>query len=94
MSLILKDPQAALDYAIDWGADYLGNDDTLLESRWSVFPIVEGGVRIMTDTFGPTSATATVDGGIAGHVYRLTNEVETAMGRTDRRSIMLRVEAR
>ena len=32
MTLLLKDPLAVLDYAIDWGADYLGEDDILTES--------------------------------------------------------------
>ena len=26
MAFLLKDPGAMLDYAIDWGADYLDND--------------------------------------------------------------------
>ena len=34
MSLLLKDPDAILDYSIDWGAEYLGGD-LLAESEWS-----------------------------------------------------------
>jgi hypothetical protein len=30
MSFLLKDPEAVLDYAIDWGAQYLGEGD-----RWA-----------------------------------------------------------
>ena len=93
MSLILKDPQAALDYEIDWGADYL-DGDTLVESMWSVFPQADGGVAVAGSRFDPTVATVTVEGGSPGHVYRLTNTIETARGRSDRRSIMLRVETR
>ncbi|WP_343346185.1 hypothetical protein WJT74_01865 [Sphingomicrobium sp. XHP0239] len=93
MSLILKDPQAALDYEIDWGADYL-DGDTLVESKWSVFPHGEGGVAVSASRFATTVATVTVEGGLPGHVYRLSNQVVTAGGRSDRRSIMLRVEAR
>ena len=43
MSLLLKDPDAVLDYSIDWGAEYLG-DDLLAESEWTVTPAEPGGV--------------------------------------------------
>ena len=33
MTLLLKDPGAVLDYAIDWGADYLAEDDRLTQSE-------------------------------------------------------------
>ena len=45
MALLLKDPDAELDYAIDWGAEYLG-DDALAESEWEVAPAEAGGVAI------------------------------------------------
>lgn len=44
MSLLLKDPDAVLDYSIDWGAEYLG-DDLLAESEWTVTPAEPSGVR-------------------------------------------------
>ena len=33
MSFLLKDPEAVLDYAVDWGTDYLSGD-ALLDSSW------------------------------------------------------------
>ena len=94
MSLILKDPGAALDYEIDWGADYLVEGDTLLESGWTVFPEMTDGVRVESAAFSPTVARVSVRGGAQGRVYRLTNRVTTINGRSDARSIMLRVEMR
>lgn len=38
MTLLLKDPQAILDYAIDWGAEYLVPGDLIAASEWSVVP--------------------------------------------------------
>jgi hypothetical protein len=38
MTLLLKDPDAVLDYSIDWGAEYLGAGDLLAQSDWSVIP--------------------------------------------------------
>lgn len=93
MTLLLKDPAAALDYAVDWGADYL-NGDSLTASLWEVSPAEEGGVEIVASEFDQLIATVTASGGVAGRIYRLTNRVTLASGLQDRRSIMLRVEAR
>ena len=42
MTLLLKDPDAVLDYSVDWGAQYL-DGDLLAESDWSVTPSEAGG---------------------------------------------------
>jgi len=93
MTLLLKDPDAALDYMVDWGVEYLA-DDALSESHWAVSPAEEGGAVVVGERFEPGSATVKVEGGVAGRLYRLTNHVVTASGREDSRSIMLRVEKR
>jgi hypothetical protein len=93
MTLLLKDAEAVLDYAVDWGADYLAGD-VLTESRWTVHPAESGGLSIVSGSFDLMIATVQVSGGIAGRIYRLTNHVVTAEGREDSRSIMLRVEKR
>ena len=93
MTLLMKDPEATLDYSVDWGAEYLSGD-ALAESQWAVSPAEPGGVTIVSDRFDLLIATVEVAGGIAGRLYRLTNHVATAEGRQDNRSIMLRVEKR
>ena len=93
MTLLLKDPGALLDYSVDWGADYL-TGDVLTESSWTVTPAELGGVSIFSSRFDLLVSTVHVGGGVAGHIYRLTNHVATAEGREDSRSIMLRVEKR
>ena len=45
MTYLLKDPDAVLDYAVNWGAEYLG-DDQLATSEWSVEPVEAGGVTV------------------------------------------------
>ena len=50
MTFLLKDPAAVLDYSIDWGAEYLG-DDLISTSEWSVSPAESGGVTI--ENLGP-----------------------------------------
>ena len=94
MTLLLKDPEAVLDYSIDWGADYLGDTDTLAESGWSVVPDEDGGVTIVGSDFGDQVSTVNAGSGVAGRIYRLVNRVVTQSGRVDERSIVLRVEKR
>ena len=93
MTLLLKDPEAVLDYAVDWGAEYL-SDDTLTESSWTISPSEPGGLSLAASRFDLLISTAQVGGGLPGRIYRLTNHVVTAHGREDSRSIMLRVEKR
>ena len=93
MTLLLKDPEAALDYAVDWGAEYL-TDETLLQSSWEVIPQEAGGVSVVTSSFDQKIAAVTAAGGVAGHLYQLSNHVVLSSGLTDSRSIVLRVEAR
>ena len=93
MTLLLKDPEATLDYSVDWGSEYLSGD-ALVESRWTVSPDEPDGVELLSDRFDLLVATVQIEGGIAGRLYRLTNHVVTAEGREDSRSIMIRVEKR
>lgn len=93
MTLLLKDPQAVLDYSIDWGAEYL-DGDLLQASAWTVSPAEGGGVTVAGEDFSATVSTIKAAGGTAGRLYRLTNEVTLASGRNDSRSIVLRVEKR
>lgn len=93
MTLVLKDPLAALDYAVDWGADYLGGA-SVAESGWAVDPVESGGIEIAGSRVDSAVATVTATGGIEGRVYRLTNHIALDSGLTDSRSIVVRVEKR
>lgn len=93
MALVLKDPQAALDYSIDWGSRYLAGEE-LAECGWSVVPVESGGLTIDGSNFDSLTATANVSGGRPGKIYRLLNQIVTAAGRHDSRSILVRVEDR
>lgn len=93
MSLLLKDPDAVLDYSIDWGTEYLGGD-LLADSEWTISPDEPGGVTVVGGQFDAATSSVKVGGGVPGRVYRLANQVVTVSGRTDARSIVLRVEKR
>jgi hypothetical protein len=93
MTLLLKDPEAALDYAVDWGAEYL-NGDTLVQSEWQVTPVETGGLSVTASAFDTKIASATAAGGVTGHLYQLTNHVLLSSGLRDSRTIVLRAEKR
>lgn len=93
MAFLLKDPDAALDYAVDWGAEYLIGD-AIGQSSWQVIPVEIGGVTVVDSKFDGSFTTVTAAGGIAGHLYQLTNHIVLQSGLTDSRSIVLRVEKR
>lgn len=93
MSLYLKDPGSRIDYAIDWATAYLGGG-TLISSQWAVTPVEPGGVVVAQNGFDPGRAVAVIEGGVAGHVYRVTNRITIADGRVDERALVLRVEDR
>ena len=93
MTLLLKDPGAMLDYSVDWGRDYL-DGDALASSSWTVSPVEPGGIIVVASQYDLLIATVEVSGGAPGKLYRLVNQIVTASGREDRRSIMLRVEER
>lgn len=93
MTLLLKDPEAALDYAVDWGAEYL-NGDLISQSSWQVVPVETGGLEVVGNRFDERLSTVTAAGGVPGHVYQLTNHVVLSSGLSDSRSIVIRVEKR
>ena len=92
MSLYLKDPDAAVDYAIDW-TPYL-DGRTIAASSWSVTPEEAGGAAIDETRFEPGRTAVRVSGGVAGHGYSLANHVTLSDGSSDDRSLTLRVEQR
>lgn len=88
--LLLKDPAAVLDYAIEW-AEWLPPGDTLTGSTWTA----ETGIDITDDTqFSQTRAVVWLSGGTAGTKYRVTNHVTTSGGRQDERTLLIQVVER
>ncbi len=91
MTIFVKDPAAVIDYAVDWSAGYL-TGQVIAASAWIVAPA--GSVAVVADRFEPGRAIATLSGGQAGSVYRITNRVTFSDGRIDDRTLVLRVEDR
>lgn len=86
VSRFLKDPSGTLDYSIDW-TDWLGTD-TISSSSWTV----PSGLEVGTALAGTAVATVWLSGGTAGNSYYVTNTIVTAAGRSDQRSLIIKVD--
>lgn len=90
---------ADLDYTCDWQA-YLDDggspSDSISTSTWSITPqeASPAAPALSGATSTATTATVFVSGCRRGEVYRLTNRITTAQGRTDERTITLLCENR
>lgn len=93
MAIFVKDPGARIDYAVDWSAGYLATQE-ITGSVWSVAPDGSGGLVVDGATSAPGKTVATLSGGVAGCVYRITNRVQFSDGRNDERILVVRVEER
>lgn len=81
-----KDPDATEDYEFNWAPNLDG--DTISTSTFSL----PDGLTSVSTSNTTTTATIFVSGGSAGCVYRVTNRVVTAGGRTRDRTIIILVD--
>jgi hypothetical protein len=86
MTTYIKDPDANLDYFIDW-TPWLGAD-TIVSATW----IVPTGITKTAQTNTTTGATVWLSGGTMNYSYTVTCRVVTAGGRTDDRSFTVQVQ--
>ncbi len=93
MTMIVKDPDSRIDFEFDWVAAYPGGQ-AVLASVWAIAPAEADGVAVAAAAHDLMQSTATLAGGVAGHVYRVTNRVTLSDGQIDERSMTVRVEER
>lgn len=87
--IFIKDPAAVLDYGFDW-SEWLDENETIEQSTWSV----PEGLTLDDSNHTGTLAVAWLSDGTAGSVHRVTNRITTSAGRTEERSLTIRVEER
>ena len=87
MASFKKDPDAVLDYTVDWGPWLTGIADTIATVTW----LPDAGLTVVSDSNTATTATAFVSGGTVNTIKSLTCRVTTAGGRTDDRTISLKI---
>jgi len=84
MDTFIHDPDAVLDYVINW-ATWLGAD-TISTSTWTL-----SSTDIVTtdDSHTDTASTIWISGGVGNRKYTATNHIVTSLGREQDDSIML-----
>lgn len=87
---IFKDPQATLDYTIDWSTDGWLGTDTIASVTWAVDP----GITVAANSNTLTAATIWLSAGTPEISYTATCHIVTAAGRTDDRSFRVIVRNR
>jgi hypothetical protein len=88
LPVIEKDPQAILDYPFKW-TDYLLDPVDTLQSQVTT---VETGITLESSGISGTNVVVWLSGGTPGQTYRVANRITTVGGRTDERSILIKVK--
>lgn len=84
-----KDPDAVLDFGFDWEPWLDG--DTLATSTW----VVPSGITEDNSTFTVVGIAAIwLSGGTLYEVYRIVNRITTAAGRTNDRTLVIKMVAK
>lgn len=83
------DVNAVLDFAWDW-SNWLSSLETISSSTATASP----GISINSTTNTTSKVTVWLSGGTAGRSYTVTNLITTNQGRTDERTITIRVVER
>jgi hypothetical protein len=90
VSIYIHDPDAVLDYAVDW-TEWLATGDSITSHSVAV---ESGNVVKDSDSLAGTIVRAWISGGTNGTDATVRYRVTTAQGRTDDRTIYLKVRSR
>ena len=82
----LKDPSAVLDYAFDW-TGWLAAGETIVGHTITA----DTGITVGSSSESDGKVTVWLSGGTAGINYKVACLVETSAGRTDERTLWIRV---
>ena len=82
----LKDPSAVLDYVFDW-TEWLATGETITDH--TITP--DTGITVDSSTEDTGKVTVWLSGGTAGINYKVACLITTTEGRTDERTIWIKV---
>ena len=88
-----KDPDAELDYGLDW-SPWLVEGATIATSEWIVPAGLTEGTGDKASSFTDTTTTVWLSGGEDGQDYKVVNRITDTDGRTDDRRITIKVRQR
>ena len=93
----LKDPSAVLDYVFDW-TEWLATGETIAvdsETGEKLITITaDTGITVDSSTEDDGKVTVWLSGGTAGINYKVACKITTSAGRTDERTIWIKVVER
>jgi len=93
----LKDPSAVLDYVFDW-TGWLATGETIAvdsETGEKLITITaDTGITVDSSTESDGKVTVWLSGGTAGINYKVACKITTSAGRTDERTIWIKVTDR
>lgn len=87
-----KDPNAVLDYSIDWSTWPLQTGETISTSTWTAGET--GAPTIGAHSIDGTTTVVWLSGGTVGSTYSVVNRIITNQGRTEERTLLVRVVER
>ena len=87
MASFIKDPDSVLDYQFDWSL-WLEAGDEIDTSTWAV----PAGITKDSDVNTIDTTTIWLSGGTLHEKYEIVNRIVTAGGRTDERTITMRIK--
>ena len=82
----LKDPSAVLDYVFDW-TEWLATGETITDHTITA----DTGITVDSSTESDGKVTVWLSGGTAGQNYKVACKITTSAGRTDERTLWIRV---
>ena len=85
----LKDPSAVLDYVFDW-TEWLASGETIATHTITA----DTGITVDSSTEDDGKVTVWLSGGTAGINYKVACKITTSAGRTDERTIWIKVTNR
>jgi len=85
----LKDPSAVLDWMFDW-SDWLASGETITDHTITA----DTGITVDSSTEDAGKVTVWLSGGTAGINYKVACLITTSAGRTDERTIWIKVVER
>ena len=85
----LKDPSAVLDYVFDW-TEWLATGETITDHTITA----DTGITVDSSTELDGKVTVWLSGGTAGQNYKVACKITTSAGRTDERTIWIKVTNR
>lgn len=86
-----KDPDAFLDYVIDWN-EWLPTDDIIIGSKWLVSRDSPKDITFSMSYHTNTQTKIWIAGGTPKKLYEVVNRVYTQDGRIEDRTILLKCE--